>query len=166
MLKVTKQISKVAFVVVAAGALVLSPLMMGCTSGQTAQSGSSSASSAAVSASSSASSAVPEGDISVEVTLTESVAGSSLQETALQFSEETIAVNAPAGSTALEVLEATGREVKTDDASEVTAIGGLGNGDAGEGSHWTYTVNGEVQTVSPGECVMQDGDQLTFDFVA
>lgn len=167
-MKNSKMNLKVAFVVVAALALMLSPLMMGCSSGQPSQSSaSSSASSAAVSTqSSSASSAAAAGDISVTVTMTETVAGSSLEETALQFSEETVTVNTMEGSTALETLEATGRDIETQDASEVISIGGLGNGDAGEGSHWTYEVNGEAQTMPPSEYVMQNGDQLTFVFVA
>ena len=168
MKKDSKKSIKVAFAAVTAFALTLSPLMMGCSSGQSSQSSaSSSASSAAVSSqSSSSAAAAAEGDITVTVTLTESVAGSSLQETALQFSEETLTVNAMEGATALEVLNATGREVETEDATEVISIGGLSNGDAGEGSHWTYEVNGEAQTMPPSEYVMQNGDQLTFIFVA
>lgn len=167
MLKESKKSLKVAFVAVAALALMLSPLMMGCSSGQSSQSSaSSSASSAATSASSSASSAAADGDITVTVTMTETVAGSSLQNTALQFSEETVTVNTMEGSTALEALQGTGRDVETEDASEVISIGGLGNGDAGEGSHWTYEVNGETQTMPPSEYVLQNGDQVKFIFVA
>lgn len=161
---------KASVAVAAALALMLTPAMMGCSSNQPATpsaSSSSSASSAAASASSSSSAdAASEGDISVDVTLTETVAGSSLQDTALQFSEETITVNTMEGSTALEVLQGTGREVETEDASEVISIGGLSNGDAGEGSHWTYEVNGEAQTMPPSEYVMKNGDTLTFIFVA
>ena len=169
MKKDSKKSIKVAFAAVTAFALTLSPLMMGCSSGQSSQSSaSSSASSAAVSSqsASSSASAAAEGDITVTVTLTESVAGSSLQDTALQFSEETLTVNTMEGATALEVLNATGREVETEDATEVISIGGLSNGDAGEGSHWTYEVNGEAQTMPPSEYVMQNGDTLTFVFVA
>ena len=167
-MKKSKMNLKVAFVAVAALALMLSPLMMGCSSGQSSQSSASSAasSSAASAQSSSASSAAADGDISVTVTMTETVAGASLEETALQFTEETVTVNTMEGSTALEALQATGREVETEDATEVISIGGLGNGDAGEGSHWTYEVNGEAQTMPPSEYVMQDGAQLTFVFVA
>lgn len=159
---------KAAVAAAAACALLLTPLMAGCSSGQSStSSASSSASSAAVSAqSSSASSAATDGDITVSVTMTETVAGSSLEETALQFTEETVTVNTMEGSTALEALQATGREVETQDASEVISIGGLGNGDAGEGSHWTYEVNGEAQTMPPSEYIVQNGDQLTFIFVA
>lgn len=168
MLNESRKSIKAAFAVVTVLALTLSPLMMGCSSPQPAPSQTSS-SSAAASSQSSASSAAQAGDITVNLLLTENVAGSDLQETQLQFSEEQLTVNAPAGASALEVLQGTDREIRTEETAqgtEVVAIGALGNGDAGDGSHWTYEVNGEVQTEAPSACIMQDGDQLTFRFVA
>lgn len=168
MKNITMRGTKAAFAAIAVLGLALAPLMMGCSSPQPAASQSSS-SSAVVSSESSASAASQAGDITVSLLLTEDVAGSELQETQLQFSEEQLTVNAPVGSTALDVLQGAGREVRTEDTAqgtEVVAIGALGNGDAGEGSHWTYEVNGETQTEAPSACVLQDGDQLTFRFVA
>ncbi len=147
--------------------LMMTVLLSGCASPQPAAP-SASSSAASSSAASSDAATAPSDDITVSVLLTEDVAGSQLQETQLQFSEETLTVNAPAGADALEALQATQREVvteQTDQGTEVVSIGGLGNGDAGEGSHWTYEVNGTVQTEAPSACILQDGDQLTFRFV-
>ena len=144
--------------------------MTGCA----APAGSSASSSAGFSASdvapvteSSASSAADaaQGAISVEMTLTESVVGADIQETALQFAEEQQTVSVDEGATVLDALEAMGRELKTQgsgDAEAVVAIGGLENGAAGVDSHWEYSVNGAVQTISPAEYPLNDGDTVTF----
>lgn len=119
------------------------------------------------SASSSAATAA-NGDITVELTLTESVVGAAAQETALQFSEEQATVSVPEGATVLDALNAAGREVKTQgsgDTEAVVAIGGLENGAAGADSHWEYSVNGAVQEMSPAEYALVDGDAVVFNFV-
>lgn len=133
--------------------------LVGCGS-----SGSQSASSA--SSQSSAASAASTSDMAISVTLKQDVTSAETNDTPLQFSEEQIDVNAPAGATALEVLQATGREIQTEgsgDAVQVTAIGGLVNGDAD--GKWTYQVNGEEQSASPAIVTLNDGDTLTWVFV-
>ncbi len=107
--------------------------------------------------------------MTISVSLREDVTKSTDVDTPLQFAEEHMSVVAPTGATALEVLESMGREVQTSgegDAVEVTAIGGLENGAAGEGSHWIYEVNGETGAESPAVCTLSDGDRVQWLFVA
>lgn len=107
-------------------------------------------------------------EITVTLNLKSDVTKPETQDTALQFSEESLNVNAPKGSTALSVLMSSGREVQTNgngDTTEVIAIGGLQNGAAGQGSKWIYEVNGTPQTVSPAACKLEANDTLTFRFV-
>lgn len=144
----------------------LSVGMLGCSPAAPAASSSSGAVSSA--SSSSASDATEAGDITVTVNMSEAVTSPEAADSPLQFAEEQINVVCPDGSTAIEVLQATGREVKTDGegvAEQVVAIGGLANGDAGESSAWTYQVNGTEQSEAPGSCVLHDGDTLSFVFV-
>lgn len=147
-----------ALVVLAAAALLASCLV-GCSSGAPSSPDASAAS---------ASSAAPTNDISVNVFLTEYVTQNDEQDTPLQFSDQQINVMIPEGSNAIEVLKATGREIKTvgtGDNEQVTSIGGLGNGDAGPNSLWVYEVNGTEQTESPATCIMENGETLTWKFV-
>lgn len=126
----------------------------------------SSASGTDVDASTSASAA--QGQIKVSVSLSEDVVSPEAADTPLQFADEQIDVMAPQGATAVEVLQATGREIQTQGigaAEEVVGIGGLVNGAAGEQSRWTYQVNGQDQQGAPGACVLQDGDSLAFIFL-
>lgn len=110
-----------------------------------------------------------EGDITVHVTMKQDVTSPEAQDSPIQFAEESIDVAAPNGATALEVLQGTDREVVTagsGDSTEVTAIGDLANGAAGEGSHWTYTVNGQEEKASPAVFTLSDGDTMVWTFVA
>ena len=162
------------------GALALAGCSSGGASG-TASSGAAAASgtSAAASAASEASTAGSQvtasdaaaqagNEITVTVAMKEAVTKATDVDTPLQFAEETIDVQAPAGTSALEFLKGTGREVDVQGEganAQVIAIGGLENGDAGEGSHWAYLLNDAEQTGSPAECIPQDGDTLTWTFV-
>lgn len=104
--------------------------------------------------------------MTIAVQLSEEVTKATDVDTPLQFADEQIDVVAPDGATALEVLKATGREVKTDDSGEqVIAIGGLENGDAGESSCWIYEVNGAEQHESAAAFTLEDGDALAWKFV-
>lgn len=161
-----KLLEKSLAVISVAAVLCLGCLMVGC--GQDGASSGSSSSSTSQSASASSSSQAKAGDITVHVSLLEDVAKPEDVDTPLQFSEEQIDVQAPEGSTALEVLKATGREFETngtDNDTEVIAIGGLENGDAGAGSRWVYAVNGNTMDASPAVYALSDGDQLTWSFV-
>lgn len=80
---------------------------------------------------------------------------------------EAVAVEGLAdGATALDVLEAGPLPVTAEDSQYgpyVTAIGDV----TADGSHgWTYTVNGEEPTVSAGEYVVADGDDIVWSYVA
>ena len=117
---------------------------------------------------SSSSSAVAAGDISVDVNLTQSVTSPEAPDTANQFAEENMTVDVADGAMALDALNATGREIQTEgegDNLEVVAIGGLVKGDAGESSHWEFSVNGQVITASPAVYTVSNGDKIVFDFV-
>lgn len=142
-------------------------MIAGCSS--SGASSSAASSSASSSASSQASSqAVQAGDMTIHVTMQEDVTQPTDVDSPLQFAEETIDVVAPDGATALEVLQGMDREVDmtgSGDSTEVIAIGGLENGAAGEGSHWTYAVNGEAQQASPAVRTLSDGDALVWTFV-
>lgn len=113
--------------------------------------------------------AASEGDMTIHVAMKQDVTTSEAQDSPIQFADETIDIQALAGATALEVLQGTDREVVTSgsgDDTEVTAIGGLENGAAGAGSHWTYTVNGTEEKASPAVLTLSDGDTMEWTFVA
>ncbi len=168
-----KDIAKIGAALVSAALLTVGlSVLAGCSSSEGASSASSSAAfSAAASSdvtSSASSQAVQAGDMTIHVTMQEDVTQSTDVDSPLQFAEETIDIVAPDGATALEVLQGTDREVGmsgSGDSTEVTSIGGLENGAAGEGSHWTYSVNGEVQQASPAVRTLSDGDALVWTFV-
>lgn len=155
-----------AIVAAAALAIVMGFSLAGCSSG-----GSSSSSSAGAVApvdQSSSSSAVAAGDISVDVNLTQSVTSPEAPDTPNQFAEENMTVDVADGATALDALNATGREIQTEGEGnnlEVVAIGGMVKGDAGESSHWEFSVNGQVVTASPAVYTVSNGDKISFDFV-
>lgn len=68
------------------------------------------------------------------------------------------------GMTALDALEATVHDVEVVDSSFgpfVQSIAGVAN----EGSNgWTYAVNGEMPSVSAGECVLEAGDEVVWSY--
>ncbi len=106
--------------------------------------------------------------MSVNVDLKSSVGSEYAADSPMQFSAENVSVAIPEGGTALDALQATDREVTTSgegDSVEIESIGGLGRGDAGDGSHWEMSVNGQVETSSPAVTVLKSGDTVTFDFV-
>lgn len=117
---------------------------------------------------SSSASAVAAGQMSVKLELTDALDNEYAPDSPNQFAEETLTVVVPEGATALDVLEASGREFETagaGDALEVQSIGGLARGDAGEGSHWELSVNGEPQRLSPSVVVVEPDDTVTYNFV-
>lgn len=153
--------------------LALAFALAGCSGSQgAASSGSDSLSGEAVAPveSSQASSGAGEqaGAMSIELTLTEDVTKATDVDTPLQFSDEKVNVYVDQGGTALDALQSTGREVITEgdgDSVEVTSIGGLANGAAGDGSHWEFSVNGQTMRESPAVYVLSEGDQVTFTFI-
>lgn len=125
-------------------------------------------SSASASSSSSSSQAAQANDMTIVVSMKEKVTQPTDVDSPLQFAEEQINVVAPLGANALEVLKATQREIETEGTGNdemVVAIGGLSNGSAGNDSHWEYEVDGQPQTENPTECILQDGQTLTWVFV-
>ena len=149
-----------------AGVLALG-MLVGCSSSSSTNEAANNAAPAATNAEGVSQAA--EGDMLISVSMKQDVTSPEAQDSPNQFAEETIDIQAPEGATALTVLEGTGREVKTSgtgDNVEVTAIGGLANGDAGDASHWTWTVNGEEQKASPAVVTMSNGDAMVWTFVA
>lgn len=165
----TKSVVGIALAGVVIAALSL--CMVGCSAPASSSSSASSSaqdSAASTSSSSSSSAATNADDIKVTVSMSEDVTSPEAVDSPLQFAEEQIDVVAPAGSTAIEVLKGTGREIKTEGTGadeQVTAIGGLANGDAGDASKWIYKVNDIEQNDAPGACVLNDGDTLSFVFI-
>lgn len=157
------------FLLVCMSLLVASCMALcGCSSGGSDSDASSSGNDVAPVESSDSSAAPSAGQISVNIVLTEDVTKATTDDSPLQFSEEQTSVNVNEGASAYDVLQATGREVATSgtgDDLEVTAIGGLANGDAGEGSHWECALNGEAVTASPAVVTVSSGDTVTFTFV-
>lgn len=154
--------SKKLIAVLTAGILMSAALIMTGCSGQEASSSSSAADS-----SSAAVEEEPE-MMTVHLTMQEDVTSPEAPDSPLQFADEEIDVQAPFNATVLEVLQASGREVKTEGTGQdlqVIAIGGLENGDAGEGSHWEFTVNGDEIGSSPARYGMAEGDTLAWTFV-
>jgi hypothetical protein len=73
------------------------------------------------------------------------------------------------GATCLEVLQQASKDggipvVTSGEPPFVEAIGGLTNGDGGEVSGWTYTLNGEQLMVSAAIQEVQEGDEVVFSF--
>ncbi len=178
MLKVKRNESGTRWAKIALGLALAMGMMAvslaGCSSGDAAKasSGSAASSSAASSGTTAGDQESPAAesanDIMVTVAMKESVTKSTDVDTPLQFAEETIQVKAPEGTNALEFLQATGREVEVQgggDDTTVTAIGGLENGDAGDGSHWVCQLNGTAIEGTPVSCIPQDGDTLTWNYV-
>lgn len=68
------------------------------------------------------------------------------------------------GTTALDALEAAVHDVEVADSSFgpfVQSIAGIAN----EGSSgWTYAVNGEMPSVSAGECVLEADDEVVWSY--
>lgn len=165
-MKMQKMTVKVAAFAMAAVLACMVGLLAGCSSGG---GNSQAASNATPAENTSAATQAPAGDITVQVTMQQDAVSAEAQDSPDQFAEETINVQAPEGATALEVLQGTNREVETSgsgDSTEVTAIGGLANGDAGAASHWTWTVNGQEQKASPAVVAMADGDTMVWTFVS
>ncbi len=77
--------------------------------------------------------------------------------------QEDMAVDA--GTTALAALQATGLDVKVEDSQYGPYVTAIGDTVAEGNSGWTYTVNGESPTVSANETVLNEGDQLVWQFV-
>lgn len=163
-----KNMARLAMAVCAVSVSVVAALALaGCSSGGASSNAASSGANVAP-ASSSADTQAGEGPMAVTLELTDSLDNEYAPDSPNQFSEETLTVHAQDGATALEVLEASGRDVKTagtGDALEIQSIGGLERGDAGSGSHWEMSINGEVSRMSPNVVTMKSGDTLTFNFV-
>lgn len=141
--------------------------MAGCSTASDSQGGASGDNVAPVEETSS-STAASASQMSIEVTLDEDVTKATDVDSPLQFAEEKTTVAVAEGATALDALQATGREVVTSgsgDSIEVESIGGLEKGSDGADSHWQYAVNGELQTSSPAVYVLSEGDDVVFTFV-
>lgn len=124
-------------------------------------------SSSSDSSSSAATEELPE-KMTVHLSLQEDVTSPEAADTPLQFADEEIDIEAPYAATVLDVLEASGREIKTNGSGndlEVIAIGGLENGDAGEGSHWEYSVNDNPIKSSPSTYALNEGNTVVWTFV-
>lgn len=166
-----KDMARVSIAACAAAAFVAATLaLFGCSSGAASSSSSAAASSGGTAPvqQDQGSDAVGAGPMAVTLELKDSLPDEYVPDSPNQFAEETLTVNAQQDATAFEVLQASGRDVKTTgsgDSLEIDSIGGLARGDGGTGSHWQMSVNGEVQRTSPNVTVMKSGDTLTFDFV-
>lgn len=82
---------------------------------------------------------------------------------------EPVEMTVSEGTTCLEVLQWACQEagipvVTSGDPPFVESIGGLNNGDGGDVSGWTYTLNGEQLMVSAAVQEIQDGDEVVFSF--
>lgn len=77
---------------------------------------------------------------------------------------QTQTVTLTEGESAYNALEASGADVMGD-GSFVTSIDGLANGDAGETSGWTYTVNGEEVMIAASECEVAGGDIVEWTYI-
>ncbi len=79
------------------------------------------------------------------------------------------ALTVPEGTTVLEALQWSAQEtelrvVTSGPTALVERVGDLANGDAGEGSGWTYTVNGETISESAAVQTVSEGDQVVWSF--
>lgn len=84
----------------------------------------------------------------------------------LQATEVTV----PEGSTLLEALQAAAKEAKLSVVTSgspafVDSIGGLANGDVGDVSGWTYTLNEEFVLESADEQTVAQDDQVLWSYV-
>lgn len=103
---------------------------------------------------------------SENISVTVNIDGSEGEDKAISAS---MAVDLTSGSTAYDALkvvcDANKLEI-TGDPSYVKTIGGLGEGSFGATAcGWMYDINGEFPTSSANECVLNDGDILTWAFV-
>lgn len=76
----------------------------------------------------------------------------------------------PEGTTVLETLQWAAQEadlavVTSGAPAFVERVGDLANGDAGDVSGWTYTVNGEAIMESAAVQTVSEGDQVIWSFV-
>lgn len=76
----------------------------------------------------------------------------------------------PEGTTVLETLQWAAQEaglavVTSGAPAFVESVGDLANGDAGDVSGWTYTVNGETLMESAAVQTVSEGDQVVWSFV-
>ena len=83
---------------------------------------------------------------------------------------EPVEMTVSEGTTCLEVLQWACQEAKlpvvtSGEPPFVEGIGGLNNGDGGDVSGWTYTLNGEMLMVSAAIQEIQEGDELIYSFV-
>ena len=83
---------------------------------------------------------------------------------------EPVEMTVSEGTTCLEVLQWACQEagipvVTSGEPPFVEAIGGLNNGDGGDVSGWTYTLNGEQLMISAAIQTVQEGDELVYSFV-
>ena len=82
---------------------------------------------------------------------------------------EPVEMTVSEGTTCLEVLQWACQEAKipvvtSGDPPFVESIGGLNNGDGGDVSGWTYTLNGEQLMVSAAIQTVEAGDEVIFSF--
>ena len=82
---------------------------------------------------------------------------------------EPVEMTVSEGSTCLEVLQWACQEagipvVTSGEPPFVESIGGLNNGDGGDVSGWTYTLNGEQLMISAAIQTVAEGDELVFSF--
>jgi len=82
---------------------------------------------------------------------------------------EPVEMTVSEGTTCLEVLQWSCQEadipvVTSGEPPFVEAIGGLNNGDGGDVSGWTYTLNGEQLMISAAIQEVQEGDEVVFSF--
>ena len=149
--------------------MVFGLALAGCSSGGAASSSNAASSGSNVApVQSSASDSAGEGPMAVNLELKDSLDNEYAADSPNQFTEENLTVHVQEGATALDALQASGRDVQTvgsGDSLEIESIGGLARGDAGDGSHWEMSVNGEVQRMSPSVVTLKSGDTLTFNFV-
>lgn len=99
-------------------------------------------------------------DISVAVTI-----ASPKTDDGFETIDASVAV--PAGSSALDALQAATPDVIVEDGSYgafVSSINGLANGTAGAQSGWTYTLNGNYVAESADACILNDGDVVAWEF--
>lgn len=65
----------------------------------------------------------------------------------------------PAESSVLNVLEAAGLSVAMT-GDEISSVGGISNGDYGENSRWTFTVNGVATNIAAAKYIASNGDKI------
>lgn len=118
------------------------------------------AQSSAASASTASQADATAADITVTVTI-----ASPKTDDSFQSVDSTIAV--PEGSSALDALQEVTPDVVVDNGqfgAFVASINGLANGTAGAQSGWTYTLNGDYVAESAADCILNDGDTVSWEF--